>query len=205
MAKGKATETDKLYAAYLAESERLGQTALSLEDFNATQARSFEEAQIPRGLTIRLITEWVYLPGSNEMRVALEHPKAGVGYSDVTWQDDANDNILRLDVNALVVEVTNADPALLAELKADPNVVILWAHDEDTGVGDRTSRATAALRDRIETALAGRMQVKGMVTKAAAIKARSNDADTVEQLEAQVTDYLKYQPATRARARNGTT
>lgn len=72
---------------------------------------------------VRLITSWLVIDGRNDMRVAVDHPAPGVGYSDVTGQPDAN---IPTDPNALIVEAYPVDDALLAALEADTNAVVLW-------------------------------------------------------------------------------
>lgn len=73
---------------------------------------------------VLMVTSWVSTPGRNDMRVAMEHPVAGVAYTDVTMQPDAN---IPTDPNALVVEASPVDEALLDALEADANVLVLYS------------------------------------------------------------------------------
>jgi hypothetical protein len=77
--------------------------------------------------TVNLVTRWQTDAAGNRMQVAMDHPAAGVAFTDVTGQPDAN---LMPAPNALVVEAYPVNEALLSALEADPNVTVLWSEPD---------------------------------------------------------------------------
>jgi hypothetical protein len=73
---------------------------------------------------VHLVTRWIASAGRNQMQAAVDHPVAGVAWTDITGQPDAN---ILPTPNALVVEAYPVDDALLAVLQADPNAQELWS------------------------------------------------------------------------------
>ena len=76
---------------------------------------------------VHLVTRWITSAGRNQMQAALDHPSAGVAWTDVTGQSDVN---LPTTPNLLVAEAYPVDDALLAALQVDSNLQELWSEPD---------------------------------------------------------------------------
>jgi hypothetical protein len=73
---------------------------------------------------VRLVTRWQRVGQRNLLQVAVDHADAGVAWTDITGQPDAN---ITPAPNAVTIEAVPVSDALLTALQADANVEVLWS------------------------------------------------------------------------------